>query len=121
MVLSDYCNRTSRKKPARHITTTFSPDGLSGQNETTPFHIFRGIVVRSIVNTSDGAYMKTHGYGGYGLGNAVIPPSMETGGVAIDLGLALDAINDIYGTEVFNNVDKQAARYAKHHFPECQE
>jgi hypothetical protein len=46
---------------------------------------------------------------------------METGGVAIDLGLALDAINDIYGTEVFNNVDKQAARYAKHHFPECQE
>ena len=44
---------------------------------------------------------------------------LGTGGEAIDLGLALDGLNDIYGPEIFNNADKQAARYSKHHFPGC--
>ena len=105
--------------PGGFVTTTYTNDGLVGTNVTTPFHVFRGTVHRTIVNTSDGAYMSTHGYGGYGLGNAVIPPSIETGGEAIDLGLALDGLNDKYGPEIFNNADKQAARYSKHHFPGC--
>ncbi len=106
--------------PGGFVTTRFFAGGLVGTNVTTPFHIFRGTVERSIVNTPDGAFMLTHGYGGYGLGNAVIPPSIETGGEAIDLGLALDGINDIYGPEIFNDLDKQAARYARHHFSGCQ-
>lgn len=67
--------------------------------------------------------MQTHGYGGYGSLNLPSPSpyaSMETGGVALDLGEMLDSINNAVGPDVFNNVDKQAALYAKSHFPGCQ-
>jgi RHS repeat-associated protein len=114
--------------PGGIVTTTFSPDGAAGKNETSPFHIFTGTVERTIVNTDSGAYMQTHGYGGYGSMN--LPPqqpnvSMAIAGLGIvittDYGSALDSVNNSVGPDVFNNVDKQAALYAKSHFPGCQQ
>jgi RHS repeat-associated protein len=106
--------------PGGWVTTRFSPDGLTGTNRTTPFHVFAGVVEVTSRNTDGGAYMAAHGYGGYGRGNVVIPPSIETGGEAIDLGLALDGINDVFGPAAFGHVFDQAAQYAKKHFPGCR-
>ena len=112
--------------PGGFVTTTRSSDGLSGRNVTTPFHVFTGTVERSIVNTPDGAYMQTHGYGGYGSANLQPQPINVSGliaglgpGFSVDYGEMLDSINNVVGPEVFNHVDKQATRYAKHHFPGC--
>ena len=44
------------------------------------------------------------------------PDSMETGGISLDIGEILDSINDASGPAIFDNVDKQAALYAKSHF-----
>lgn len=108
--------------PGGVVRTTYSPDGTRGTNVTTPFHVFTGIVERSIENTTTGAYMVTHGYGGYPEMN--LPPpnpfaSMETMGTYMDLGDFLDSINAATGPEIFNSVDKQAALYARTHFPGC--
>jgi RHS repeat-associated protein len=109
--------------PGGFVTTTYSPDGLVGTNVTTPIHIFKGTVERSILNTEHGSYMQTHGTGGYGSLNLPAPSpsaSMATGaGPAIDIGWALDFLNQKWGPGIFNDVDEQAALYAKWHFPGC--
>jgi RHS repeat-associated protein len=105
--------------PGGFVTTTFSADGLRGFNQTTPFHIFTGTVVRSIDNTGIGADMVTYGYGGY---PSVLPTSPYSSSLttsSIDLGAILDQINDALGPVVFNAVDQQAARFAQHHYPGC--
>jgi hypothetical protein len=81
--------------PGGWVTTTFSPDGLTGMNVTTPFHVFMGTVERGIINTDSGAYMLTHGYGGY---PSMPPPSQYASSEttsSVDLGEILDGINDI--------------------------
>ena len=106
--------------PGGWVNTRFSPDGVLGTNTTTPFHVFTGTVERSISNTDSGAYMLTHGYGGYPSVSATESPyaSLETG-VVVDLGGLLDLINDEVGPSIFKNVDEAAAKYAKTHFPGC--
>ncbi len=108
--------------PGGFVTTTFAANGLLGTNVTTPFHVFTGTVDRSISNRSDGAYMNTHGYGGYA--PVSLPPpdpfaSMETGGAELNLGEILDNLNAVAGPEIFNLADQQAARCAQAHFPGC--
>jgi hypothetical protein len=106
--------------PGGWVTTTFSPDGLSGANVTTPVHVFTGVVERSISNTNSGAYMLTHGYGGYS-SQPQSPPqysSLETG-FSVDFGGLLDLINDGTGPSVFNDVDQEAAEYAMTYFSGC--
>ncbi len=110
--------------PGGFVTTTFADDGLSGRNVTQTVHVFAGTVDRWIDNTRSGAFMMTHGYGGYGSSNYTPPnpyASMETGGWAgsVDLGGMLDSINDSAGPAIFNHVDEKAAEYAKAHFPGC--
>lgn len=106
--------------PGGWVDTTFSPNGLTGQNVTTPFHVFTGTVQRTISNTGSGAYMLTHGYGGY----SQLPPpspfaSMETGDLTVDLGSLLDLVNQEAGPGIFDKVDQEAAAYAKAHYPGC--
>jgi RHS repeat-associated protein len=108
--------------PGGFVTTTFSADGLAGMNVTTPFHVLTGVVERSIRNTNNGAFMETHGYGGYGslnLPSSSPYASMETGGIQIDVGEMLDSINNTIGPDIFDSVDRQATRYAVHHFAGC--
>src|SRR5581483_11530257 len=104
--------------PGGWVTTTFAPDGLQGANVTTPFHVFTGTVVRTLVNTSGGAYIQTHGYGGYG---SLQMPPVDSGGMFafFDIGRLLDSINDLTGPAVFNDVDQEAAEYAAMFFPGC--
>jgi len=102
------------------VTTTFSEDGTSGANVTTPFHVFTGTVERSIINTDGGAYIQTHGHGGYSqLPQSQSPyASLETG-FNVDIGGLLDLVNDSTGPSVFNDVDQEAAEYAQNNFPGC--
>lgn len=103
--------------PAGWVTTTFSPDGLTGTNVTTPFHVLSGTVVRQLVNTPSGAYIQTQGYGGY---NTFIPPETSAGMLSpLDLGAMIDSLNDIIGPEVFSTLDQDAAGYAGMFFPGC--
>jgi hypothetical protein len=106
--------------PGGWVNTTFTPDGLAGTNTTTPFHVFTGVVQRSITNTSDGAVMLTHGTGGYStLPQSQSPDeSLETG-FSVDIGGALDVINELSGPTIFNSVDQAAAAYAKANFAGC--
>lgn len=46
--------------------------------------------------------------------------TVETGGINLDLGEALDPINNGSGAPIFNAVDKERARYSNHHFPRCE-
>jgi hypothetical protein len=108
--------------PLGFVTTTFAPNGLAGRNVTTPAHPLSGIVDRSIVNTDAGAIMVTHGFGGYrslGLPAGSQYASMEAGSTEVDVGAAIDALNDLLGPAIFDAVDRQAARYASAHFPGC--
>ena len=105
--------------PGGWVTTTFSADGLVGTNITTPFHIFSGTVTRSISNTGSGAYMVTHGYGGY---PSLPPPEPNASSLTtayIDLGGLLDQINDQTGPVVFSGVDQAALAYATLNYPGC--
>ena len=102
--------------PGGWVNTSFTPDGLSGTNVTTPFHIFAGTVDRTISNTDGGAYMLTHGYGGY---PEVPIPSPYDGSEVADLGYVLDLVNDATGPSVFNAVDQAAAKYAQANFAGC--
>ena len=106
--------------PGGWVNTTFSADGLTGTNTTTPFHVFTGTVQRTVLDTSDGAYMLTHGTGGYSsLPQSQSPyASLETG-FNVDIGGLLDLINDVTGPAVFDNVDQAAASYAAANFPGC--
>lgn len=106
--------------PGGWVTTSFTPDGLIGTNVTTPLHVFTGVVQRTISNTGGGAYMLTHGYGGYpSMPDSAAPyGSLETG-VVVDVGGLLDLINDEAGPSIFSAVDQAAAAYAKAHFPGC--
>src|SRR5882757_8212043 len=106
--------------PGGWVTTTFSEDGTSGANVTTPFHVFTGTVERSIINTDGGAYIQTHGHGGYSqLPQSQSPyASLETG-FNVDIGGLLDLVNDSTGPSVFNDVDQEAAEYAQNNFPGC--
>ena len=108
--------------PGGWVNTTFTPDGFTGQNTTTPFHVFTGVVQRTIANTSSGAEMLTHGTGSYSA--LSLPPpspyaSMETSGGRVDIGEMLDLINDATGPSIFNNADRAAAAYANAKFPGC--
>jgi RHS repeat-associated protein len=106
--------------PGGWVNTTFTPDGLAGTNTTTPFHVFTGVVQRSITNTSNGAYMLTHGTGGYSsLPQSQSPSASLETGFSVDIGGALDVINDATGPIIFNNVDQAAAAYAKANFAGC--
>jgi RHS repeat-associated protein len=112
--------------PGGWVTTTFSRNGTIGTNTTTPFHVFTGTVDRWIDNTPGGAYMRTHGTGGYGALNP--PPSGNMSGyiaglapsVPVDWGRTLDNINQAMGPAVFNRVDSYVRDYVKDHFPGCQ-
>jgi RHS repeat-associated protein len=106
--------------PGGWVNTTFTQDGLAGTNATTPFHVFTGVVTRGIVNSSGGAYMVTHGTGGYSsLPQSPSPYESSETGFSVDIGGLLDAINDLTGPPVFNAVDQAAAAYAQANFPGC--
>jgi RHS repeat-associated protein len=105
--------------PGGFVTTTFSADGLTGFNKTTPFHIFTGTVVRSVDNTGTGADMVTYGYGGYPPGLPTSPNSSSLTTSSIDIGAILDQMNNVTGPMVFNAVDQQAARFAQNHYTGC--
>lgn len=105
--------------PGGFVTTTFSADGLTGFNQTTPFHIFTGTVVRSVDNTDTGADMVTYGYGGYPPGLPTSPNSSSLTTSSIDIGAILDQMNNEMGPAVFNAVDQQAARFAQNHYSGC--
>jgi RHS repeat-associated protein len=106
--------------PGGWVTTTFAPNGLSGSNVTTPFHVFTGTVERSVSNVGGVSYMDTLGYGGY---NSQVPTPSQYGSSlttsSVDIGGLLDSINDLMGPWVFDAVDAQALRYAMNHFPGC--
>ena len=111
--------------PGGQVTTTFSNNGTVGTNTTTPFHVFVGTIDRWIDNTPNGAYMRTHGTGGYGVlrpqpsGNmsgyiAGLAPSAP-----VDWGQVLDNVNQAVGPAVFNRVDSYVTDYVKDHFSGC--
>jgi RHS repeat-associated protein len=111
--------------PGGWVTTTFSHDGTIGTNTTTPFHVFTGTVDRWIDNTPDGAYMRTHGTGGYGVSNLQPGVNMSNyvaglgPSVTVDWGRTLDNINQVMGPVIFDHVDSYVRDYVKDHFSGC--
>jgi hypothetical protein len=64
--------------------------------------------------------MLTHGTGGYSsLPQSQSPSASLETGFSVDIGGALDVINDATGPIIFNNVDQAAAAYAKANFAGC--
>jgi RHS repeat-associated protein len=104
--------------PGGWVQTTFFQNGLIGQNVTTPVHVFVGTVERSVQNRADGAHLVTRGYGTAPLGPVMITvPGIYTG--IILTGPIRDSINTEQGPDLFAPYDRQATRYATHHFPGC--
>jgi hypothetical protein len=108
--------------PGGVVETEFASNGLSVTNTTTWFHAFVGVVDRSILNTSSGAYFMTHGYGNANTNARTDLYSLRGGGMfaAMDLINRLrDVGNQSLGASIFSSVDNQARRYAQHHFKGC--
>jgi RHS repeat-associated protein len=102
--------------PGGRVDTTFSADGLLGQNVTTLFHVFVGIVDRSSVNLPSGGYLTTRSYGNAPSSVVSVGPAPS---IMIPLGLIRDFFNDAMGPNVFAYYDAQAARYARDNFRGC--
>lgn len=90
--------------PGGVVYTTYSADGLSGRNVTTPVHAFVGTVDRSISISGGQTYLMTHGYGSAGEGV---------------FNRGRDGINGEAGKVIFSNMDAKAILYAKLFFPGC--
>lgn len=94
--------------PGGRVTSSFTREGLRVTNTTIPGeHFFYGQIQRDIGLQNSGTVIVTQGSG-----NAQTDPW--------DLvGVIRDDINQIAGPQIFNSLDKQAARYAKSHFKGC--
>jgi RHS repeat-associated protein len=94
-------------KPGGFVTTVFGQNGFRVTNTTQPLHMFVGSIQRDIAAVGGHTEIFTQGWG-----NA-------QAGMGDVLGALRDATNEYFGPGIFNNVDKQAAAYAKTHFKGC--
>lgn len=90
--------------PGGFVRTTFSADGLSATNVTTPVHAFVGVVERSFSNAGGATYVNTHGYGNAGSGV---------------VGETRDWINSAGGPAIFSGLDARVAAYAAANYKGC--
>jgi RHS repeat-associated protein len=90
--------------PGGVVRTTFSTDGLSVTNVTTPVHAFVGVIERSISRSGGETFISTHGYGDAG------------NGLFADL---RDSTNALFGPGIFDMLDNDAADYAAANYSGC--
>lgn len=90
--------------PGGFVQTTFSVNGLTATNVTTPVHAFVATIVRSAGNYGGFWTIFTHGFGFAG---------------ANALGQLRDQNNQKYGPGIFNQLDQRAAAYAAANYPGC--
>ena len=96
--------------PGGIVQTSFSANGLSVTNVTTPVHAFVGVIDRSITVSSDGTFIETHGYG-----NAAKGTIMHFRG----FGHSRDILNQKFGPGIFDHIDSRAKNYAGANYPGC--
>jgi RHS repeat-associated protein len=90
--------------PGGVVQTTFSPNGLSVTNVTTPVHVFVGQITRAIVRSAGVTSVVTVGTGTAGPGG---------------LGNTRDLLNGTFGPSIFKGLDKATMEYAKSHYAGC--
>ncbi len=86
-----------------YVTTSYAPDGWSGQNVTTPAHFLVGTVERRLAVVDGATDVRTHGTG-------------NAGGA---FGTVRDWVNQYFGGPVFESVDREAVFYSKRTYPGC--
>jgi hypothetical protein len=92
--------------PMGWVLTTFSPNGQSVINRTTPAHLAMGTIIRDIRSDSSGTYIHTTGFG---------PSNGSTG----EVNGIREGANIIFGKKAFNSFDAQIRVILKKTVPGC--
>jgi RHS repeat-associated protein len=105
--------------PGGVVRSEFAQDGRSVRNTTTWLHAFVGTIDRRVESSSSAGYFATYGQGS--AGTNTVPHNTQNLSMFTFYSPAAmrDLANQAFGPEIFESADRQAYRYARHHFEGC--